>query len=89
MPKNVVRTPYTKQNLDAPEMTEQSNIAHVLTFLRKELAGEVAWMPRSLRKGAKPSADANCFDLVFATSADATRFAFHWRGRMWAGDRTL
>ncbi len=89
MPKTLIRTPFTQQNLDSPEMAEHSNIADVLAFLGAEIASEVAWVPRAYRKGAKPGADAKCYDLQFATSADATRFAFHWRGRMWAGDQTL
>ncbi len=89
MPKNLVRTPFVQRDLDAPEMTENSNIADILAFLGSEIASEVEWVPRAFRKGAKPNADAECYDIRFASSAEATKFAFHWRGRMWSGERTL
>jgi hypothetical protein len=89
MPKTLVRTPYVQQNLDAPEMTERSNIAEVLLFLSEEIDSEVGMGPRSFRKDAKPGPDAECFDIRFSIAAEATQFTFHWRGRIWSTERTL
>jgi hypothetical protein len=89
MPKNLVKTPYKPSDLQAPENTEASNIGDVLQYLRETYEYQVEWLPRAVRKGARPPADADCLDLKFGTAADAVRFSFRWCGEMRAGERRL
>ena len=85
-PPHHVKTPHTATHLDAPEITEASNLAEVLLWLDEHLDG-YDWHPRHVRKGAGPPADAECYDLHFAKAADAAGFKFHWAGRMRGGEQ--
>jgi hypothetical protein len=89
MPKNFVKTPYRLADLQAPEANRASNLGEVLRYLTDTYNYQVEWLPRAVRKGARPPADADCLDIKFESAADATRFSFHWREKMWAGDRRL
>jgi hypothetical protein len=80
-----VKTPFLAAHLDAPEITEASNLADVLLWLDQNLE-TWEWALRGVRKGAKPPSDAARRDLVFNTAPQAASFKLHWAGRMWADE---
>jgi hypothetical protein len=84
-----VKTPYTACHLSKPEITEASNLTDVLLWLDQHLEGLGEWQPRGVRKGARPPADVECYDIVFNTAPQAARFKLHWVGAMWASDRRM
>ena len=83
-----VKTPFLSAHLDAPEISEASNVTDVLLWLDQNL-DTWAWAPRGVRKGAKPPPDVECRDLVFVTAPEAASFKLHWAGRMWGDERRM